>query len=169
MRIYTKTGDKGKTFLFGGCPVCKNDKRLGAAGTTDELNSWLGVLRGEVKEDLLGKIQNDLMIIGSLLGGAGEKLPLFSLEKRIKEMEDWIDKNWQKLPKLDNFIIPGGTKTSCFVHLSRVVCRRAEREVVRAKADGLVAKYLNRLSDFLFVLARKVNLEGKGKEVIWRG
>lgn len=166
MKIYSRSGDKGKTSLFGGCCLDKDDKRVKAIGAIDELNSWLGILQTAVQEKLLEKIQNDLMIIGSFLGGDKEA-KLFLLEKTVKEMEVWIDKEWSRLPKLHNFIIPGGTRTAGFIHVVRAVCRRAERKVVEAGTNELIIKYLNRLSDFLFVLARLENKKAGIKEKIW--
>ncbi len=154
MAIYTKKGDRGQTGLFDGRRVPKDDAVIEAVGAVDELNAAIGAAT-----DKLGDVQKDLFAIGSQLAGYKPKV---DLEKRVAEMEKEIDKMWGKLPPLRNFILPRGQ-----LHLARVVCRRAERVVVRAKAE-FAYQYLNRLSDYLFCLARWDNFKKKKPEVVWK-
>lgn len=184
MAIYTRTGDKGKTSLFSGLRVSKADIRVEAYGTIDELNSLIGVSISNLKSqnsklrNELTKIQNDLLEIGSNLANPASK-PLNYLEKRVKEFEDFIDWMTEKMPKLSNFILPGGGKAGATLHLARAISRRAERRVValnnpsaisgRGKIDNNIIIYLNRLSDLLFTMSRFVNFKEKKKEVIWSG
>ncbi|MEK7565564.1 MAG: cob(I)yrinic acid a,c-diamide adenosyltransferase [Patescibacteria group bacterium] len=151
MKIYTKTGDFGETSLWGGKRVKKSDKIIEALGVIDELNAWLGTLK-------LTKIQKDLMLISSCLAGYKEIIP------DGKWLEKEIDRIEENLPALNNFILPSNQ-----IHIARAVCRRTERKVV--DADGHrhdVLKYLNRLSDYLFVLARYEDFKKGRKEIIWR-
>ena len=178
MKIYTKGGDKGKTSLLGGKRVSKSAMRIEAYGTLDELNANIGLLKDydisdDVKVSLL-KIQNDLFIMGSLL--ACEVDPdqynlsrikdsdITTIEKLIDEMEDL-------LPVLKNFILPGGDIAISQCHISRCVCRRAERYIVllseEEEVDEVIIRYLNRLSDFLFVLARKIGFDKGVPEINW--
>lgn len=144
MPIYTKTGDKGMTGLFSGKRVSKKSPIIETLGSIDELNAWLGVIGG------LEEIQKDLMVINSFIAGFKVKIPGSEwLEKEIDRME-------KKLPKLRNFILPKGQ-----IHLARAVCRRAERDMIKA---GFKIIYLNRLSDYLFVLARTKTK----KEIVWK-
>jgi cob(I)alamin adenosyltransferase len=174
MKIYTKKGDSGETSLFGGKKVAKNHPLICAYGTIDELNSLIGFLSSFLKEkqiaDFLLKIQNDLMIISSFLSGS--KIEIDKIVDRITEMEKNIDVYWGKLPILKNFIIPSGSQLSTLIHLVRSVTRRAEREVVtlsKSESDTLlIIKYLNRLSDYFFVLARRQNFKDKKEEIIWK-
>lgn len=186
-KIYTKTGDKGQTSLYGGKRVLKNDPRIEAYGDIDELNSVIGIVvaqvknskvksqnqvrpgqnyKSKVKRELI-KIQYDLLAIGSQRASSNTKY----LDNRVKEIEEMIDDLSQKLPKLKNFILPGGGKVGSFLHLARAVCRRAERRAVKLSEKEMIDKniiiYLNRLSDLLFILARFVNLKERQKEVIW--
>ena len=173
MKIYTKTGDKGRTSLATGKRVSKSDLRLDAYGTADELNSFVGLLRaslnrceGEwVKEvDLqLGWVQNRLFDVGAILAGAD--LPF--AEKNVLHLEEWMDMMDAKLPVLKEFVLPGGNEQVSLCHVCRCVARRLERGVVKWLEDGdeevdsVVVRYVNRLSDYLFVLSRFVanNLE----------
>lgn len=173
MKIYTKTGDKGRTSLATGKRVSKSDLRLDAYGTADELNSFVGLLRaslnrceGEwVKEvDLqLGWVQNRLFDVGAILAGAD--LPF--AEKNVLHLEEWMDMMDAKLPVLKEFVLPGGNEQVSLCHVCRCVVRRLERGVVKWLEDGdeevdsVVVRYVNRLSDYLFVLSRFVanNLE----------
>lgn len=181
MPIYTRKGDKGETSLFGGARVAKYNLRVETYGTVDELNSVIGVVIAvlnikykvlSIKKELL-KIQNDLLNIGSAL--ANPNLTLNSqvsiLNSRVKEFEKLIDQMTKDLPPLKNFILPGGTKAGSFLHLSRTICRRAERRIVeladKEEIDENIIKYLNRLSDLLFTMARFVNYKEKKKEIIW--
>jgi cob(I)alamin adenosyltransferase len=179
MAIYTRTGDKGKTSLFGGMRVLKSDIRVETYGTVDELNSAIGVALSElshaervrvVKEELM-KIQNDLLDVGSALA-TPEAMPLEHLRKRPEEFEKIIDALTEKIPVLTQFILPGGGKAGSHLHLARTVCRRAERRVVALMQDDEVeesiVKYLNRLSDVLFTMARYVNHVEKQQEIVWK-
>lgn len=178
-KIYTKTGDDGTTGLVGGSRVKKTDIRLEAYGTVDELNSTLGVLRsmaiGEPEKQLILQIQHKLFNIGSRLA-SDEKGEAFTLSLAISEanivlLEHAIDRYELSLPELNHFIIPGGHPASAQCHVARTVCRRAERRVLEF-AGNLpthlnTIKYLNRLSDFLFVLSRKLAYENGAEETAW--
>lgn len=173
MKIYTKTGDKGRTSLATGKRVSKSDLRLDAYGTADELNSFVGLLRaslnrceGEwVKEvDLqLGWVQNRLFDVGAILAGAD----MLFTEENVLRLENWMDMMDAKLPVLKEFVLPGGNEQVSLCHVCRCVARRLERGVVKWLEDGdeevdsVVVRYVNRLSDYLFVLSRFVanNLE----------
>ncbi|MCL5798092.1 MAG: cob(I)yrinic acid a,c-diamide adenosyltransferase [Patescibacteria group bacterium] len=175
VKIYTRTGDDGKTSLYGGTRVEKHNLRVVAYGTVDELNSVVGVLISHLEKekklsDFFHKIQSDLLSIGSHL--ALGKSDLVNIKGRDSEMEVLIDSIDEKLEPLKNFILPGGTKAASFSHLARSVCRRAEREVVRlynteSNVDRLVLVYLNRLSDLFFETARYLNKMAKVKENVW--
>jgi cob(I)alamin adenosyltransferase len=177
MPIYTRFGDKGKTALHTGKTVSKGSIRVEAYGNLDELNSFLGVVLSrirdkKIKEEIL-KIQNDLFEIGASLAGPGEKQHLTlskELKKRVLEFEKTIDLLTKKLPKLKNFILPGG-KTGSLLHYARTIARRAERRTValaeKEKVLEEVLVYLNRLSDLLFMFARAINYREKQKETIW--
>ncbi|OQX70261.1 MAG: ATP:cob(I)alamin adenosyltransferase [Sorangiineae bacterium NIC37A_2] len=178
MKIYTKTGDAGETGLFGGERVGKGEARVEVYGTVDELNAALGLacvaLDGEQAADLQG-IQRDLFVLGAELAcapGAAEKLRLKLIDRDdIEELEALIDRAEAELPKLMNFILPGGSEAGARLHLARAVCRRAEREFFRVASEaGLRSElgvYLNRLSDLLFVLARRANARAGAPEVTW--
>ena len=178
MKIYTKGGDKGKTSLLGGKRVSKSDIRIEAYGTLDELNANIGLLKDyTVSDDLkvnLLKIQHDLFKMGSIL--ACEVDPdQFNLS-RIKdsdviEIETLIDIMEEELPVLKNFILPGGDVAISQCHIARCVCRRAERYIVLLgegeEVEEVIIRYLNRLSDFLFVLARKIGYDKGINEINW--
>jgi cob(I)alamin adenosyltransferase len=177
MPIYTKFGDKGKTSLFGGKTVSKNNIRVEAYGNLDELNSFLGVVLSQVKDkkiksELL-RIQNDLFEIGACLASPDSKT-YSELGKKLKErvliFEKTIDVLTQKLPKLNNFILPSG-RTGALLHYARTVSRRAERRTValaeKEEVIDEVLVYLNRLSDLLFTFARAINFTEKQKEITW--
>jgi len=181
MKIYTKTGDKGETSLFGGKRVWKDDLRINAYGTVDELNAILGVAISELmnKEliDVIQSIQNDLFTVGSDLASPLEKENKNFVIPRvdanfIMRLETLIDKYDSQLPELKNFILPAGLKGSAILHLARTVCRRAEREVVAlSKVDVInheIEVYLNRLSDLLFVLARFENFSNNSADIAWQ-
>ena len=173
MKIYTKTGDKGKTSLATGKRISKSDLRLEAYGTADELNSLLGLLRASLSKyegewvretDVqLGWVQNRLFDVGAILAGAD--MPF--AEENVSRLEDWMDEMDLKLPVLKEFVLPGGNEQVSICHVCRCVARRLERGVVRwledsgEEMDSVVARYINRLSDYLFVLSRFVanNLE----------
>lgn len=178
MKIYTKQGDKGETSIIGGKRVAKDDARIEATGQVDELNSVIGIVIGfsddaEMNEEL-SKIQRTLFVIGSdLATPAGEKIAIPRLSpSKVNEIEALIDKADAELPKIQSFVLPGGSKTASLVHLARTICRKAERRVValnrHEKVNEAIPIYLNRLSDLLFVLARKINYKKKVPETLWR-
>lgn len=174
MKIYTKTGDKGMTSLFGGERVLKSSLRVEAYGCVDELNSLLGVIVASLKVQPLKKelilIQNDLLDIGSAL--ANPKMKRIKLEDRVASFEKIIDQLTQKIPELRNFILPGGGKAGSLLHFSRTVARRTERIIVqlskKENIDNSILIYFNRLSDLLFTMARYANYKEKKKEIIWQ-
>ncbi|MFH0733531.1 MAG: cob(I)yrinic acid a,c-diamide adenosyltransferase [bacterium] len=178
MKIYTKTGDKGQTSLFGGQRVWKDDLRIEAYGTVDELNSLIGVAITEiVYEDVievLQKIQNRLFTVGADLATPAEKSLKIQRVNNvfIEECEKDIDNFSSKIPELKEFILPGGTKGSALLHLCRTVCRRAERKVITLTKEvdlGVnVLIYLNRLSDLFFVLARFENFVNSVSDIKWK-
>lgn len=177
MAIYTRTGDKGNTSLFNGSRVLKSHIRVEAYGTIDELNSLLGVVIAKNKiakiQSKLVTIQSDLLELGSALAhpdGETQKLSSY-LGKRVEEFEKTIDDMTQEMPVLSNFILPGGGEVGSLIHLSRTVARRVERRMVelmqKEVLDKGLIKYVNRLSDLLFTMARFVNYKEKQKEFIW--
>lgn len=180
MKIYTKTGDKGTTALLGGARVSKANLRIEAYGTIDELNAYMGLLRDQSvnkkREALIHHIQNQLFSIGSLLAAQpGKKLDYLPglQEKDVLVLESAIDEMNDMLPEMKNFILPGGHQSVSFCHIARCVCRRAERKVVALAeheeiADRIVI-FLNRLSDYLFVLSRMMAQELGAQEIIWKG
>jgi|SRR5690606_33623808 len=177
MKIYTKTGDKGNTGLYGGTRVSKNHIRIESYGTIDELNSWLGLLRDQDIEthfqSIIIDIQKNLFIIGSILATPEEKKAkvLSFPESSIVVLEQEIDTMNGSLPTMTHFILPGGHSTVSYCHIARTVCRRAERKVVELyEAEPYnehVLPYLNRLSDYLFVLARKLSSVLNVQEIKW--
>ena len=179
MKIYTKTGDKGITSLLGGLRVPKSDLRIDAYGTIDELNSYIGLLRdqdvNQDRADLLKEIQDRLFTIGADLatvpGKENVKKPDLHFED-IEMLELEMDKMEESLPPLTAFILPGGHQSVSFCHLARTVCRRAERITVELasfeQVSDLVIQYLNRLSDFLFVLGRAMGQELGVEETTWK-
>ena len=179
-KIYTKTGDDGTTSLIGGTKVSKGDWRIEAYGTVDELNAYVGLLIDYSVDNkstyILKNVQNRLFIIGSALAcdpAKEVKLWLPDLqESHIIELEHAIDEMNDALPEMKHFILPGGHKTISVAHVARTVCRRAERASVRvlseeSKSQTLILKYLNRLSDYLFVLSRYYGLLLDIKESQW--
>lgn len=178
MKIYTKTGDQGKTSLLGGSRVAKYHLRIEAYGTVDELNASVGMLRSmEVSDkikDMLVAIQNKLFTIGSRLASEpGEpkmQLPKLSAEDTVY-LENRIDEMDEELPEMRNFVLPGGHPAVAQAHVARCICRRAERIVLHLKDESDVPSeipvYLNRLSDFLFVLSRKLSKDLKAPEMPW--
>lgn len=180
-KLYTRTGDRGETALFGGDRVPKDHPRVEAYGSVDELNSALGVAVSFIRQRrvaaALQSIQNELLNIGSELAGESgpraEKGRMFvDPERKIADLERLIDEYDAKLPPLRTFIIPSGSRAGAVLHLGRSVCRRAERAVVRLSRQEDVNPhfivYLNRLSDLLFVLARYVNKAARKPETRWR-
>ena len=176
MKIYTKTGDNGTTGLLGGERVAKSDPKIEAYGTVDELNAHLGLLRDAIElpeiEEQLIQIQNNLFVIGSHLatsdGGTKMNLPTMD-ENDILHLEQWMDKMDEQLSPLQHFILPGGHQFSSYAQIARCVCRRAERRMVEIpntkNRNTLFLQYINRLSDYLFVLARFI-LQEFGKQAI---
>ncbi|HLQ77420.1 MAG TPA: cob(I)yrinic acid a,c-diamide adenosyltransferase [Terriglobia bacterium] len=179
MKIYTKTGDRGDTRLFDGTRTRKDDPRVNAYGDVDELNAFIGAsmawLNDPVLVAMLADVQRDLFSVGAELANpksAEEKNERFHLDpKRITVLENAIDGFETELPPLRQFILAGGGPAGALLHVARTVCRRAERRVVelaaRIAVDETVIKYLNRLSDFLFVLARLVNHRQGQQENPW--
>ena len=180
MKIYTKTGDKGQTALIGGRRVSKANLRIDAYGTVDELNSWIGLVRdqpvNDSRKDLLKEIQDRLFTVGAELATDPEKAPKRAMPVIIPEdvllLEQAMDTMDAELPELRAFVLPGGHQAVSFCHLARTVCRRAERLVIalneQISVDELVLQYLNRLSDYLFVLSRKMAQELNAEEVAWK-
>ncbi len=179
MKIYTKTGDAGETSLFGGKRVLKSDLRIDAYGTVDELNSWIGLIADQDEQNLrksfLREIQDRLFTIGSELAADPEKPKLKKPdlhESDVQLLEQAMDQMDEELPEMRNFILPGGNLKASQIHIARCVCRRAERLVVALHTEQAVAPlvllYLNRLSDYLFVLSRKVAKELNSEEIAWK-
>lgn len=179
MKIYTKTGDAGTTGLFGGGRVDKDDARVAAYGTVDETNSVIGVARAAqlsaALDAALERIQSDLLVVGAELAtapGNEDKLGMKRIDSSdIERLERLIDENEAELAPLQNFILPGGTPAAAALHLARTVARRAEREVCTAARESEIGSdvriYLNRLSDLLFVLARRANHDAGVPDVPW--
>lgn len=179
MKIYTKKGDSGNTGLIGGTRVPKSSLRIEAYGTIDELNSWIGVMRdqaidGQYVTQLI-EIQDRLFTIGSSLASDPEKSNMKIpdlLESDIEQLEKWMDEMDSQLPEMRFFVLPGGNQSVSFCHVARCVCRRAERIIVDLHAHEFVAeivmKYVNRLSDYIFVLSRKISQDLKVEEQPWK-
>ncbi len=177
--IYTRTGDKGTTALVGGKRVSKADPRIESYGTIDELNSFTGLLMAELtdKEDLefLKFVQHKLFNIGSYLATDQEntelKIESQVTDESITRIEKGIDRIDFELPRMTNFVLPGGSRPSALAHVCRTVCRRAERCIyvlnTSYETDKNVLIFINRLSDYYFVLARKLCIEATGGEIIW--
>jgi cob(I)alamin adenosyltransferase len=185
MKIYTKTGDQGMTALFGGTRVPKHHIRIQSYGTVDELNSWLGLLRDQDMDasgkTMLMKVQKDLFTIGAILATDPDKALLKSGKERlnipkideadIALLEEEMDRMDETLPVMTHFILPGGHPSVSYCHIARTVCRRAERMATllfeNQPFEASVLSYLNRLSDYLFVLSRKLSSELKAEEIKW--
>jgi cob(I)alamin adenosyltransferase len=179
MKIYTKTGDQGTTALFGGKRVSKADLRIETYGTVDELNSWIGVLRdqevNQSRKNILIEIQDRLFTIGSILatepGNTKVKIPSLQ-EADITLLEKEIDNMEAQLQPMKFFVLPGGHIAISYGHVARTVCRRAERLVIalheQDPVDAMVIKYMNRLSDYLFMLCRKMTAELNAEETPWK-
>jgi cob(I)alamin adenosyltransferase len=179
MKIYTKTGDRGSTSLLGGSRVPKHHLRIESYGTLDELNSYIGLLRdqqpsADVCRQLL-EIQDRLFTLGSLLasepGKSKVKIPEIS-ENDVVYLENCIDHMNETLPEMRNFVLPGGHQAVSVCHVARCVCRRAERIIVHlseeSEVPAVVLEYMNRLSDYLFVLSRKLTLDFGASETPWK-
>ncbi len=185
MKIYTKTGDKGTTALFGGTRVSKNHIRIDSYGTIDELNAWIGLIRDQEMDaytkNLLTLIQHKLFTLGAILATDPEKAILKNGRERlnipkidasdIELLENEMDVMNESLPPMTHFILPGGHTTVSYCHIARTVCRRAERMATelfeKEPFEENVMSYINRLSDFLFVLARKLSKDLNAKEIKW--
>ncbi len=185
MKIYTKTGDKGTTSLFGGTRVPKHHIRIDSYGTVDELNSYIGLIRDQEidshSKEILIQIQDRLFTLGAILATAPEKETLKSGKQRlnipriteedINLLETEMDRMNESLPEMTHFVLPGGHPTVSYCHITRCICRRAERLTTllneQEPIDGLVLMYLNRLSDYLFVLARKLTKDLQVEEIKW--
>ncbi len=179
MKIYTKTGDKGETGLLDGSRVAKNDLRVAAYGDVDELNSVLGIVRASTKNKkirgLLLEIQKDLFSIGAQLAHPELDEKKFKKAKfpdsKVMGLEKIIDDHEEKLPELKGFIVSGGALSASFLHLARTVCRRAERTLISLhqaeRVPDTILKYMNRLSDLLFVLARAENQDAGEETIPW--
>lgn len=178
-KIYTKTGDRGQTSLIGGTRIPKFDIRIEAYGTVDELNSYIGLIRDQAMDEharnILIEVQDRLFTIGSLLAADPVKnkmtLPQI-VEADISLLEQEMDAMDQVLPEMKSFVLPGGHTTVSFCHIARCVCRRAERCVLKLNeqepVNELIYKYLNRLSDYLFVLSRKLTMDLQAIETPWK-
>ena len=185
MKVYTKTGDTGTTALFGGTRVSKHNIRIESYGTVDELNSHIGLIRDQEMnasyKKVLIEIQDRLFTVGAILATPPEKETLKNgqprlqnlgiIESDIELLEKEIDTMEDSLPPMTNFVLPGGHTTVSYCHIARCVCRRAERLAVHLNdiepTDEMLIKYLNRLSDYLFVLARKLSFDLNAEEVKW--
>lgn len=179
MKIYTKTGDLGTTSLFGGKRVSKAELRIETYGTVDELNSWIGVLRDQEvntsRKEIFLNIQDRLFTIGSHLatepGNTRVKIPALA-EEDVLFLEQQIDRMESDLPPMRSFVLPGGHSSVSFGHVARTVCRRAERLVIALHQsepmEPMVMKYLNRLSDYIFVLTRQMARDLRAEESPWK-
>ncbi|MDM1045155.1 cob(I)yrinic acid a,c-diamide adenosyltransferase [Myroides sp. 1354] len=185
MKIYTKTGDQGSTALFGGTRVPKNHMRIEAYGTVDELNSYIGLIRDQdipqLEKQALLAIQHHLFTLGAILATDPAKAILKNGKERLNIpkitaetilfLEEEIDRMEEPLAPMTHFILPGGHTTVSFCHIARCVCRRSERLSVQLDleegVDATVLMYLNRLSDYLFVLARKLTFDLQAEEIKW--
>ena len=185
MKIYTKTGDKGTTALFGGTRVPKHHIRIDSYGTVDELNSHIGLIRDQTidkaSKEVLANIQDKLFTVGAVLATDPEKAILKSGQKRlnistiaekdIELLETEMDRMNESLPPMTHFVLPGGHQTVSFCHIARCVCRRAERLATALYEiepfEETTLQYLNRLSDYLFVLARKLSYDLQADEIQW--
>lgn len=184
MKIYTKTGDRGKTSLMNGQRVLKSNIRVETYGTVDEVNSAIGVVLAEISNSKypisnikkeLKNIQEDLFELGSMLANPDSRFKNQDsryFDKRVSQFEHLIDKMTEQVPLLTNFILPGGGKAGALLHVARTISRRAERRVIelsqKEKVEGFGIRYFNRLSDLLFTMSRFVNMKQKKKEIIWK-
>lgn len=181
MKVYTKTGDRGETSLVGGQRVSKCCERLESYGTVDELNSHIGVLitycTDNVDVDFLQDVQANLFVVGGYLATDSDVRAVrpgnVVTQEMVEVVEKEIDRLQEVLPPLKLFILPGGTRGASYAHVCRTVCRRAERQILRlaetgATVDDHVLAYVNRLSDYFFVLARKLNVDANVEDIVWR-
>ena len=181
LKIYTKTGDAGKTSLLGGKKVPKNNMRIESYGNTDELNSFLGLLNDQIRDKetnhFLKKIQDRLFTIGSMLAMETKKKSSIAIpvlhEEDVLQLEEKIDEMDKELPPMKSFVLPGGHPLVSSAHICRTVCSRAERSVVSLQINGemvdpIIIKYLNRLSDYFFMLARLLAKKNQAEEILWQ-
>lgn len=178
-KVYTKTGDKGTTSLVGGVRISKNDTRIEAYGTVDELNSQMGLMAVYIDDEQLARsverIQANLFNVGTHLATDQSQTPLYASAKlpegETEALEAEIDRMLAEMPETMGFVLPGGTLAAAQAHVCRTICRRAERRVVALAETAVVAediqRYLNRLSDYLFVLAKKLNFMAGQSEKLW--
>jgi len=176
-KVYTKTGDKGLTSLYGGTRIPKSHIRIEAYGTIDELNSFMGLLNDQIHDndvnELILEIQKRLFTIGANLSTANDKhvTPPDIIDSDIELLENSIDNMEATLPPLKSFILPGGHETVSNCHIARTICRRAERRIIaidiEENVEPIIIKYVNRLSDYLFVLGRKVAMDLGVSEIEW--
>jgi cob(I)alamin adenosyltransferase len=178
MKIYTRTGDEGETSLFDGTRVPKDDARVDAYGDVDELNAWLGLARSSLREtdldEALTRIQRDLFAVGAELADPAQKIAARVTKAAITDadverLEELIDRLQEELEPLRRFILAGGAPAGAALHVARAVCRRAERRIIalQPRPGAKVLRYINRLSDLLFVLARVVNKRAGVGETEW--
>ena len=177
MTVYTRNGDDGTSSLIGSDNVPKNSAVFNVLGTVDELNACLGCMsrcRMPRVKEIIYDVQNDLFLIGTLVATSNKNDKMIQLEKKVAKMEKTIDELEEDLPELTNFIVPGGTETATMLHMARAFSRRLEREFVsyleidnKKEFQGIL-KYLNRLSDLLFTLARYANHRNGVKEKVWK-
>lgn len=178
MKIYTKKGDEGKTGLIGGTRVSKNDLKINAYGTVDELNAFVGLLRDLIEEPKytaqLIEIQDRLFTAGSILAVSdeGTKMKIPSIKtSNISSLESWIDRMDEELPEMKSFVLPGGHPIVSNCHITRTICRRAERSIVtlseHSEVDPIILSYFNRLSDYFFTLGRMMVKDLGVKETPW--
>lgn len=179
--IYTKTGDKGETSLANGQRVAKTDVRIEAYGTVDELNSWVGALRAvifscpasdtrdrsalESSDQQLALVQNQLFNLGAALS---EAPGVWITDEDVNRIENWIDGMQAVVPQQRAFILPSGSEAVTRCHVCRTICRRAERRMIEAKASELTIRYINRLSDYFFVLSRFICFQNGETENVWK-
>ena len=179
MKVYTKSGDLGETSLLGGSRISKAELQIESYGTIDELNSYLGLIRDQINNKNITleliEIQDRLFTIGSHLANdkTKNKIQLPEIKERdVNRLENEIDKLNEELPAMTAFILPGGHIIASHIHIARCVCRRAERQVVRLNKSWeipkIIIKYLNRLSDYLFILSRKISKDFSGNEIQWK-
>jgi cob(I)alamin adenosyltransferase len=179
MKIYTKTGDKGQTSLIGGTRVPKHHIRIEAYGTVDELNSWVGLLRDTISDahvkTILIEVQDRLFTIGSLLAADPEKSKMKLPELKDEDvtlLENEIDAMDKVVPPMKSFVLPGGNEIVSHCHITRCICRRAERCTIHltetSPVSDIIIQYLNRLSDYLFMLSRKLSMDLGAEEIPWK-
>jgi cob(I)alamin adenosyltransferase len=179
-KVYTRTGDCGETSLVGGIRIKKSDKRIEAYGTVDELNAHLGLLvslmNDEEERNFVIEIQNNLFCVCTHLATDQSKTPLYPsallAPQEVERLEKAVDRIMGELPERQGFILPGGCQAACQAHVCRTVCRRAERRIAALSETATVGpeiiQYVNRLSDYLFVLAKKINFNNNTHEIIWQ-